>query len=626
LNEGLDVLSKDKKTGSEQIIILLSDGMMDVGDPEENATLVEKIKNELTGTLKDKGVKVYAIAFTEQSDKKLLEKLSKQTGGFFNFAPTETDFHLIFTSIFESLKKPEMLPMSNNGFLIDQSIEEVTIVATKVSPDTRIQIDSPEGLSYSYKYKPPDIKWFVSNKFDMITVKNPGEGRWEILFSTGKNNKAYIITNLQLQTNFNQLYSTFGDPFDMEIWFEKDGSPIKDPDVLEKIDIHIELSRPDGGSLKLKPFNKVEGIFSRRIAPYTPGNYKLRIVADGKTFEREKLFVFNVASAKESQKEINAKRSAKEVEEQEEKAPVEDTATDEVSWGEVTIKFLPINLVLGIIFFVYLKREKLKDIKGRNNLIHLLKLTSFIKKGKQEAEEEQERYAEKNDSAQEETVKEVRDIEEHKEQTGSTVPAKEIEVNVEGKEEEQDNKDEQNEPVKEVQIKVDEMQEKEERQEKKNTDYEEKIGELTNDIKNQENKDSELAGIRNMFNDLHEKFEHIKKINAKIKKTIASLTLEAEKSKEYEQLIAEIEKSNKEFDICIVTLEKENEELNQNINSFKDEVKGLSGKLKESVSKADFDMAVAEKNRFEIKVKKLEEQLDEKTEEYEKLEGEQAAN
>jgi hypothetical protein len=280
LHKGLEVVSREKKTGREQIIVLMSDGLMDTGDPQKDKALTEKLGTDLTKMLIDRGVKVYAIAFTGDSDSDLLEKVSKHTGGFFNLAVTDKDFHVVFASIFESLKSPDMLPISDNGFLTDRSVEEVTIVATKGSPDTTIQLASPGGDKYSFNNKPPGIEWFASNTFEMMTIKRPAEGRWEIFFSAGKNNKAYIMTNLTLRTDFNNTYPLFGETLDINAWLEKEGSPVSAKEILDKIELYFELSRPDGETVRLKPLNKGDGIFSKKIELYTPGNYTLRLVAD----------------------------------------------------------------------------------------------------------------------------------------------------------------------------------------------------------------------------------------------------------------------------------------------------------------------------------------------------------
>ena len=494
LNKGIDLLPENQKAESNQIIILMSDGMMDVGDPDEDKKLVDKIKNELTAILEDRGIRVYTIAFTEQSDRKLLEKISKQTGGFYNLALSDKDFHLIFTSIFESLKSPDMLPMTRNGFLVDGSIEELTIVAAKDSEETRIQLNAPDSRSYSYKNRPPGINWFESNNFDMITVKKPVLGRWEILFSAGENNKAYIITNLKLMTDFNRLYSIFGDPIDVEVWLEKEGSVIKEPVVLEKIDLYIELTNPDGKTLKLKPFDKGEGIFYRRIAPFSPGNYKLRIVADGKTFQREKSFVFNVATAKESQEEVETERSDKKVEEPLEQKTAEgekveeeqkaDEKIDKVSWGVVMVKFLSINLALGIIAFIYIKRKRLMEIRGAKGLFNLSRIRGLITRKKEEAREDQAQETE----VREETAEQVKP-KENEEQKHKIAPEEKEEREKQEQETAPEEKEDREEPEKpeeqQVEQKDNEGQEKEAELEKQETEQKNKKQETDTEKQNE---------------------------------------------------------------------------------------------------------------------------------------------
>jgi len=381
LNKGVEVLGAEKRPGSEKVIVFMSDGIMDTGDPEKDKALIEKLKADLTKMLIDNGIKVYAIAFTGQSDTQLLERVSKQTGGFYNLAVTDRDFHVVFASIFESLKAPDMLPVSGNGFLIDKSIEEVTIVTTKDSPDTTIKLSAPDGKKYSSGNKPLDTEWFASSNFDMVTMKKPLEGKWEILFSTGKNNKAYVITNLNLQTNFNELYPLFGQTLDVRVWLEKDGKTIKEKDVLEKITISLEISKPDGEMIRLQPFNKEDGMFEKSIELFKAGNYKLKIIADGKTFQREKTFAFKVSDVKESQEDIKLRKSLKKPEVQ---IPLKNNTEDEVHWGKVIAQFMIINMVVGIIVLGYLKRRSIKKISDIKNLLKLSAIKGLVKKRNKE--------------------------------------------------------------------------------------------------------------------------------------------------------------------------------------------------------------------------------------------------
>ncbi|MBI5741780.1 MAG: VWA domain-containing protein [Nitrospirae bacterium] len=358
LNKGFEALSAEKNSGRERIIVLMSDGMMDTGYAGKDRELIERLKTDLSGSLRDQGVKVYAVAFTGGSDKQLLEKVSKQTGGFFNLAVTDKDFHVVFTSIFESLKSPDMLPIKDNSFLADKSIEEVTIVATKDTPDTTIQLTSPQGSKYSYRNKTPEIGWFISDNFDMITIQKPAEGKWQVLFSSGKNNKAYVITNLGLMTNFNELYPLFGETLDINVWLEKEGSPVKGKDILDKIEFYYELSRPDGETIRLQPLDKGDGVFTKKIELYTAGNYRLRLVADGKSFQREKSFTFKVSDVKESKEDLKMRQALKEREGPAAQSPA-DTAA--MSWKRVIIQFVSINMIVCLAAFIFFRRIYLKN-------------------------------------------------------------------------------------------------------------------------------------------------------------------------------------------------------------------------------------------------------------------------
>lgn len=360
---GKEILQRELHADREQIIVLMSDGMMDVGTAERDNALTEKLRDELAAEMKDDNIRVYAIAFTDLSDRSLLERISKKTGGFYNLARSDRDFHIIFTSVFESLKSPEMLPLKGNSFLVDDSVDEVTIVATKDSPDTGIQIVSPSGETYAGNDLQSGIGWFVSNNFDMITVEKPAPGRWQILFSTGENNKAYVITRLSLQTSFDERYSIFGEPLDVRIWLEKDGHPITETNVLDKIDFSIELTAPDANVLKLQPFYEANGIYTRKIAPFTPGNFRITIAARGMTFERQKSFVFNVANVSESREDIKEQKAAEETMHSEAQDADQTANGDTVSWGKVALQFISINLILGAFVFIYLKRSRIPDLR-----------------------------------------------------------------------------------------------------------------------------------------------------------------------------------------------------------------------------------------------------------------------
>jgi len=121
---------------------------------------------------------------------------------------------------------------------------------------------------------------------------------------------------------------------------------------------------------------------------------------------------------------------------------------------------------------------------------------------------------------------------------------------------------------------------------------------------------NELMAWKVMFNDLQEKFEGIRLVNEKLKNSLAALIPEAERSKEYEQLIVAIEQNNKTVDNCIGSLKKENEELETTVAALEREADGLADLLQQTVRKEELDRALEQKQSIESKYEKTVVELD----------------
>lgn len=356
--KGLKVLMYDRKKGRRKIAILMSDGEMDVGSPDKDKKLTEQLKSRLLKEFKEKTIKVYTIAFTKNADIKLLKEVSKATEGKSYAALSERDFPIIFTDIFESLKSPEMLPLDNNMFLVDDSIEEVTIVVLKDFLNTNVLLEAPNGKQLS-SMKKDNARWFVSQDFDVITLKNPDTGRWKIQFNTGKGSKAYIVTNLTMMTNLKNARIISGKSLDINVWFEKDDKVIEMDEILNHVDISFEVITPDGKSLSPSFLSKEDtdkaGIFSGQLLLKKPGDYKLRIVAKGITFDRQRTLHVHVAETKPGKGDKIAEDDKTEVEHVTDKA-------GSISTKKVITRFVAINIILFSLVAIYIRRGKLKAL------------------------------------------------------------------------------------------------------------------------------------------------------------------------------------------------------------------------------------------------------------------------
>ncbi len=302
LSKGIEMLEKEGKQGQEKMLVLMSDGKMDVGNSDEDWALTQKLQGDLLQAARDKGIKLYTIAFTEASDIELLKQVAKQTDALFNLARSDQDLHDVFSAIFESAKDPDMLPIEGGGFMVDGSIEEVTIVASKEREDVRIYLQSPDGRKLGAENADGKLKWFLSHHFDMITVSDPKPGAWKLLF-TGGRNRAYIVTNMALNHNPQQSSLMAGDDMVLESWLEQDSKLLDKEAVLTNTRFLMEIEDPNGATARFDLFDKGEygdkkpadGVYSNTLSYENAGTYQIRIIVEGETFQRQKTVHFDIA-------------------------------------------------------------------------------------------------------------------------------------------------------------------------------------------------------------------------------------------------------------------------------------------------------------------------------------------
>ena len=282
-------------------IILMSDGKMDTGHKALDKSLTRRIETQLLPQLRKQGIRVDTIAFTANSDAALLGIIARDTLGQFRLARTDTDLHRVFTDIFESTKHPNMLVVKGGRFLVDDSVKEVTVVASKSGAGVKIVLQNPRGVRYSAHSAPPSMRWFASTLFDMITVPHPDPGRWAVLASSGAD-KAYVLTDLKLMTDDSIHGVLQGSELMLRAWLARAGQTVTEPQVLATTRMQVIVRQGDEVTGRyrlhapLPPPGKAagDGVYFGRVLFWKAGLDKVTFIAKGKTFERETVRYFYV--------------------------------------------------------------------------------------------------------------------------------------------------------------------------------------------------------------------------------------------------------------------------------------------------------------------------------------------
>ena len=336
LAKGRKMLLEEGDPKRRRLLVLMSDGKMDVGDWNRDRELMRGIREDLIPQLRNDGIEAYTIAFTEASDMRLMREIADGTGAMSRMASNDRALHQVFSTLFESAKEPDMLPIEGGEFLVDDSVEEVTIVASKGSPLTEIYLVMPDGRRITAEVAGHRVRWFKSEAFDMITLLGPPAGRWRLVSDTD-GARAYVVTNLGLEARLAEGADPApGRPVDVLAWLQQSGSPLARPELLAATRFTLTVDAGEGAQPQVIDMAAVpeagEGVQTGRVVLDKPGSYRLRVGARSKTFQREKSLFIEIpapeADAPETPAPVEQPPAEPEPEAKPEAAPTTPLAED----------------------------------------------------------------------------------------------------------------------------------------------------------------------------------------------------------------------------------------------------------------------------------------------------------
>jgi hypothetical protein len=282
-----------------RVLILMSDGKLTLGDRKKEEAALQELSFLLSEIAK-RSIKIYAIAFTENADAELLEETARKTGGAFKIAKTDRDLHTIYASIFEKIKSPDAVPLEGENFHIDKDIQEAILLITK-KPGTSTVLFSPGGERRTSSAPGKDARWEASGIFDLISIQEPAPGKWRVKLSTQEGNRIFVVTNLRLKISLDKNFVAEGDRIQVRAWLEREGEKIAEKDFLARISFEAQVKSPDGSLQKIPLVaedpaagEKGSSSFAGGFTASQKGEYTVRVAAESKAFQREKIHQFVV--------------------------------------------------------------------------------------------------------------------------------------------------------------------------------------------------------------------------------------------------------------------------------------------------------------------------------------------
>lgn len=289
-------------SGYQHTVILLTDGRIDMdksgGDPatKVNSAERQRLIKEVLPKYIEAGAKIHTLALSNAADLETLQQIAMETEGLFLQANTADDLMPAFLKAFDRAVPAEQVPLTNNHFDIDSSIEEFTALIFRGTSGRETQLISPSGavITQAVADNQDNVRWHHDLNFDLITVSGPEAGEWSVDADVDPDNRVQILSDLKLSVSGVPANLFSGAPIDMNIALVNEGEVVTEPAVLQLTDISMQVTAPDGrtGSKLLSDPENLppEGVFRETMSRLSmPGEYRIEVNAIGRTFQRRQV-------------------------------------------------------------------------------------------------------------------------------------------------------------------------------------------------------------------------------------------------------------------------------------------------------------------------------------------------
>lgn len=306
IESAIEILGHDGRLDATKTIVLLSDGKMDPhpsrGTPEQVA---KALKETTLPQLSEKHLKLYTVAFSDESDKAELASYAEIGGGQSWFAPDANTIHRKFSELFLTLKQPQVVPLEGDGFEID-SVQEATFYVTRKEGNESVVLVDPKGQRMSSESIPVGVKWFRGEQFDVITISKPLPGRWTIQGMEKVEGFATLLTDIKLQVPEMAASYKLGDTVAIYARLANDKETIQQPGLEDITFFTYKVVNAESGELagsgtlndkgERGDTKAGDGIYSGTMKVEKGGDFQVLVAVTSPTFTRQQRRSFSVST------------------------------------------------------------------------------------------------------------------------------------------------------------------------------------------------------------------------------------------------------------------------------------------------------------------------------------------
>lgn len=297
LEAGLQSFPQDTSQESRNLVLLLTDGQLDLGRQRraDEPVVLEHIRERLLPQYKARGIAVYTIAFTEGADQALLQEMAQATAGEFRFIQSASRLHKAFGDLFVVAKQAESLPIDNGAVRLDASIQEASLVLSKPTPHEPIGLVTPQQKRLDATSRHPGVDWQATPSFDRVRLTQPEPGTWQIERASPGNDDLAIIgaSTLWLAVRLTPDYLETEESLMIHAWFVEQEQPLRHLQRLAEFTVQADIDTPEGQRHTVPLLLQDSGEFRASFPiPAVSGQYGVSVLASSPTIRRQRTISF----------------------------------------------------------------------------------------------------------------------------------------------------------------------------------------------------------------------------------------------------------------------------------------------------------------------------------------------
>lgn len=277
-------------TPNQRVMVLFSDGQLNLGSEEANQAAQQAIFNELVPKFQAAGIRILGVAFSPEADIDFLNQLADATGGQAFRAEKPADIYDAFVRLFEQTDQSLTAPIINNEVKVDAKVDTLKLLVKRDPENGIVELTNPSGHHFNATNQEPGVEWKRTPYFDHVTIQKPEPGTWKVK-ADNDDKRAYIDSDLDLQIKLPTL-ARFSDEVIVAAKLTYQGSPIN-PEVIKNT--HFSATVFDSADtavqqLELTPSSVDLLAQDQRGVLKVPhsGAFEIRVTASGVDFQREK--------------------------------------------------------------------------------------------------------------------------------------------------------------------------------------------------------------------------------------------------------------------------------------------------------------------------------------------------